>query len=362
MGLTLVTYLFDLARREPAVGRPAVAHYLQRAEEFVLGIDQDLVVFADPEVAPLIEASRRGRGLGTRTRVVQVRLEDLAAGASLAEIEEARARHPLANGNPQKDTPLFTAMTWAKPELAGRVARDDPFDGSHVGWIDIGLLYRPYPGEDLFAHPSERVRLLSMRPLFEHEVSTRERFLESITGHVAAGYVCGSRENMARLGRAFAALASEMLDAGFAGSDEQLLALLVAARPEHFELYHGGYEDILVNHLAPHGGAENLSLQLHVWRSAGTPGEGAPLARAVHDAVAAGEFNASPDSLATLLDDCYVAAWYAEDEPHPLARQIADLYLSCVERDPAFRDAFLRDEIHIRRNLSFLDLTAGPRD
>lgn len=361
MGLTLVTYLFDLARREPAIGRPAAESYLQRAEEFALGIDHDLVVFTDPEFADPIEASRRSRGLGTRTRVVPVLLEDLASGALLPRIEAARAQHPLTNGNPRKDTPIFTALTWAKSELAGRVALDDPFDGSHVGWIDIGMAYRPHPGEDPFAHPSERVRLLSMRPLFEHEVAPRERYLESLRGHLAAGYVCGSRDNMAWLGRVFARLARETLDAGFAGSDEQLLPLLVAAHPERFEFHHGNYEDILANYLVPHGGAENLSFQLRVWRAEGTPGAGATIARTVLEAMKAGELNASPESLATLLDDCYVAAWYGEDEPHQLAHEIADLYLGFVERDPAFRDAFLRDEIHVRRNLSFLGLTVGRR-
>ena len=362
MGLTLVTCLFDLARREPEIGRTSVEHYLERAEEFVLGLDEDLVVFTEPELADPIEAIRRGSGLGGRTRVIQVAFEDLAAVAFARQIEAARALHPLTNGNPKKDTALFTALMWAKLELAERVALDDPFDGTHVAWIDIGLLYRPHPGEDPFANPPDRVRLLSMRPVFEHELVPREEYLESIRGHLAAGYLCASRENMAWLGQAFAALASETLEAGFAGSDEQLLPLLVAEHPERFELYQGDYEDILSNYLVPHGGAENLTFQLRAWRSEGAPGGGVAIARAVLEAVRAGELAATADSLAILLDDCYVAAWYGEDEPHPLAREIAEVYMSLVERDPAFRDAFLRDEIHVRRNLSFLDLDGKPRD
>lgn len=146
--LTLVTYLFDLARREPQTRRTTPQRYLELAEEFVLGIDRDLVVFADPELAEQIEARRSQRGLASRTRVVPMAFEDLPAFALLAEIESARAAHPLAHGNPDKDTPLFTALTWAKPELAARVARDDPFAGSHVGWIDIGLRFRPSPARN----------------------------------------------------------------------------------------------------------------------------------------------------------------------------------------------------------------------
>jgi hypothetical protein len=353
--LTLVTYLFDLARREPETDRTSVESYLRLADEFVLGIHHDLVVFAEPEFAERIEAVRGRRALGARTRVVPIAFEDLPAAALVPQIEAARAIRPLSNVNPRKDTSLYTALGWSKPELAARVAEDTPFDGSHVGWIDIGLRFRPQPGEDPFAHPSDRLRLLSMRPVFEHELADREHYLASLRGHVAAGYACGSRENMVWLGAAFGRLARESLDAGFAGSDEQLLPLLATTHPERFALYRGNYEDILANYLVLHRGAENLSFQLRVWREEGVPGQGASLAREVMESVTAGEFAADAEPLATLLDDCYVAAWYGEPEPHSLARQIAELYLKRAERDPALRDVFLRNEIHVRRNFSFLD-------
>lgn len=192
-----------------------------------------------------------------------------------------------------------------------------------------------------------------MRPFFEHELTASERYFTSLSGHVAAGYVCGSRESMAWLGAEFARTARETLSAGFAASDEQLLPVLASSYPKRFEFHHGAYDQILANYLVPHGGADNLSLQLRVWREQDAPGEGAGLAEAVLASVAAGDFNADPESLALLLDDCYVAAWYGETEPHSLARRIADLYLERAVSDPAFREAFLRNEIHIRKNFSF---------
>jgi hypothetical protein len=355
MGMTLVTFLFDLARREPETGRRTVSTYLERAEDFLFGIDRDLVVFAEPELAEPIEERRRRRGLGGRTRVFPVAFEELPTSALVSQIAAARRERPLLNGDPRKDTPLYTALICAKPELAARVAQSDPFGGSHVGWIDFGILARPYPGEDPFAHPAERVRLLSMRPLFGHELTPKEGYFSALYGHIAANYACGSRQNIAWLGAAFARLVRETLDAGYAGSEEQLLPILAHAYPERFEFHHGDYSEALTNYLAPHGGAENLSYQLRRWRDEGVPGEGATLAQAICESVEAGEFDADPESLAILLDDCYVAAWYAENEPRPLARRIADLYLGGAERDEAFRDAFLRYEIHVRRNFSFLE-------
>ena len=351
--LTLVTLLFDLARREPATGRRTAKRYLELADEFVLGIDCELVAFVDPELAEPIEASRHARGLGARTRVIPIAFEDLPIYALLPKISNARAMHPLLNGDPDKDTPLYTALICAKPALAACIAKEDPFSGSHVGWIDIGVRHGPYRGEDPFAHPTDRVRLLSMRPLFEREIAERGPYLSALRGHIAGRYACGTRSNMAWLGAAFAQLMKETLEAGYAGSEEQLLPLLVAAQPERFEFHHGDYDDTLPNYFKPHDGAENLAFQLRVWREEGVPGEGAALARAIYDSVARNEFNARPESLATLLDDCFIAAWYGEPHPHPVARRIADLYLDRAERDPAFRDVFLRNEIHVRRNFSF---------
>ena len=141
-----------------------------------------------------------------------------------------------------------------------------------------------------------------MRPVFEHELADRERYFASLGGHVAAGYACSLRENMAWLGAAFGRLARESLDAGFAGSDEQLLPLLASTHPDRFEFYHGDYEDILANCLVLHRGAENLSFQLRLWRDHGIPGGGASLAREIMESVTAGELAADAESLATLLE------------------------------------------------------------
>jgi hypothetical protein len=192
--------------------------------------------------------------------------EELPTYALVSQIAAARSERPLRNGNPRKDTPRYTALTCAKPELAARVARDDPFGGSHVAWIDFGIVARPHPGEDPFANPAEGIRLLSMRPLFEHELTPRESYFSALQGHIAANYFCGSRDNMAWLGAAFARLVRETLDAGYAGSEEQLLPLLATAYPERFEFHHGDYNEALANYLAPHGGAENLSYQPEVAR------------------------------------------------------------------------------------------------
>jgi hypothetical protein len=311
-------------------------------------------VFSDHECARQIEEARKDHGLAARTLVIAVALEELHAHSLLGELTNARAEHPLRNGDPVKDTPLYTVLQRAKPELLARAASENPFSASHIAWIDFGLSWGPHPGEDPFAHPPDPLRLLMMRPFFPSDLADRERYLSWNWGHLAGGYVSGSLENMEWLAAGLHELARETLTTGFAASDEQLLPLIALEDPRRFEFHHGDYDHILANYLKPHGSAANLAFQLRVWRQHETPSAGAPLARAVFESVQSGEFEAEPDSLAALLDECYLAAFYGEDEPHDLAQRIAEDYMRRVERDHRFRDAFLRDEIRVRKNFAFV--------
>lgn len=353
-GLTLVTCLFDLASRERSRERQSVPEYLEIANELVLAHDHDLVVFTEPELADQIEAGRRDRGLATRTRVVAVALEELRAYSLLGLSARARVERPLRNGNSVKDTPLYAVLNWAKFELVARVGAENPFSASHIAWIDIGLRWRPYPGEDPFVHPSDRVRLLMMRPFFPSDLANRERYLSWLWGHVAASYISGSLENMRWLAARFEEHSREALASGFAASEEQLLPLIAAEHSDRFEFHHGDYDHVLANYFRPHGSAPNLAFQLRVWRENEMLGAGASLARLILESLESGQFEGEPDALAALLDECYLAAFYGEDEPHDLARRTAEFYMQRVERDARFRDAFLRDEIRIRKNFEFV--------
>ena len=74
--LTLVTSLFDLARREPDVPRRTAEYYLE-AGKWVCRLDQDMVIYCDPELAEPIAVIRAESGMAPRTKVVPVALEEL---------------------------------------------------------------------------------------------------------------------------------------------------------------------------------------------------------------------------------------------------------------------------------------------
>ena len=357
MSLTLVSALYDLAGREADPRRKTIAHYLE-AGEFLFGLDADLVVFGDPGPIAEVEARRRAAGLGERTVAVPLPLEELRSHAELERITAARKANPVENANPSKDTPRFVVLQWGKFELLERAGALDPFAASHLAWIDLGLPFRPHPDDDVFAHPSDKVRLLRMRPYAGDEFDDRAAYFSILRGHLAAGYISGERDRILQAAREFEDLARETLDNGFAPSEEQLLPILCEQTPDAFDFHFGDYDEILVNYLRVRAGAANLLFQLRVARDAELPEPGLEICEAILASLREGTLDCSPAELAELLDECFLAAWYAgDDSDRSLPREIHDIYRERTREDPEFRDIFLRDEIRVRSNFQLLGTT-----
>lgn len=356
MGLTLVTALYDLAGRERNPRRRTTDHYLEAAG-FVIGLDVRLVVFADPDLAPELVRRRQEAGLAERTRVVSLPFEGLQAHRLVEQIAAAREAHPVENANPHKDTHRYVALQWSKFELLERAAELEPAS-SHLAWIDLGLPFRPHPDDRVFERPSDRVRLLRMRPWSPNEMADRGEYFRYMRGLVAGGYVSGAREPLLRVCELFGEEYRGALAAGLAPNDEQLLPLLCDAEPGLFEFHHGDYADILGNYERLRGGASNLAFQLRVARDAGLYARGLELCEAILASHRAGTLECSPAELANLLDECFLAAWYGGEGDRALAGEIADLYRERVAADPGFRDVYLREEIRVRSNFELLG--TGP--
>jgi hypothetical protein len=310
------------------------------------------MLFVDPELAEEIARRRAARPLA-RTLVVPTRLEALEAHEKHEAVRAARRARPLRNADPRKDTPLYTVLGWAKFEL--RAAALDPFRASHFAWIDLGLkAKRDHCIEDgVFASPSDRIRLLMMRPFTSGEIAD-PGYSEYLRGYVAAGYLTGSRANVTRLGELFARHVEDALAAGWAPSEEQLLPVLCTEHPDLFEFHYGDYPHLLQNYVHLRGSAPNLLFQMRVARDAGDFPRAHEIGRHVVAGHRSGAFVCEAAELAALLEECFIAAYYAEHPSQETAREISEIYMGLATNDADFRDVFLRDEIRVRTNFSFV--------
>lgn len=356
-GTTLVTALVDIASRE-ANDRPrAVGEYL-RLGDLVLGADAPLVCYCDPELAPLVSARRTLRRPAASTLVVPLRLEETAAFRDLARIEAARSRHPIENANPAKDTPLYTALLYAKFAMLDEVAARNPFATTHCAWIDFGIAHVAAHGhvdEDrVFDLRRERISILMLRPWAAGSNRDLRELGRFIRGYVAAGFLAGPNEKI----RTLCSRALETIDCALdrlvAPNDEQLLAHLVDESPDLFEPYPGDYREILENSRYLRGGAGNLRMQLaeclrlRDWRWA------MEILRRIDDGLRRGSFRCDASLLAEILESCFVAAWNGEYPREETAALVARMYASRVAADPAFRTAFESRKDSVLRNFAFL--------
>jgi len=256
MGLTFVTALYDVGRRDPAYTARSCETILDVARRSTLREPVPLVVYTDPEfAAPIFEARR---GLEDRTRVEVVPLEALPPWRELARVRALREARPLRNGNPRKDVPGYTLLGWSKLDLIDRTARADPFGNDHVAWVDLGVghvAHRPAGGlAAMAAAPTTRVSACSMRYVHPSEVADRRAFCGAIRGHVCGGFFGGAATTVTRVVDAGRAEIRAALDDGVVPNDEHVLAMVIARhRAELFRLYFGDYANVLDGYDGVHG-------------------------------------------------------------------------------------------------------------
>jgi Bacterial protein of unknown function (HtrL_YibB) len=353
---TVVTCLFDLAPIESPSAAPA-PNRLQ-SDEFLLGLGADLVCFTEPSLRPAVCSAREQHGLIERTEALPCAIRSLGTYELLGRATENRYRHPLLNGNPLRDTPLAALAGWCKLELLQRAIELDRFGAEHFIWIDFDLARSArteHCREDrVFARTPDRVRVLQTRALNPSVVRDRSYHLSYRHGHFDPGLISGHRDRLEQFARAGQAELESALSDGFAPLEEHLIDLTVAAQPALFSCHHGDREHILENYRRPRGGAENLLSQLRTQRIGDELKPAAKLAARIVRAVRAGTFESDPALLAQLLEECFLVSYYAHQPDQTEARKVAVLYMQRAREDPDFREEFLRNEVRVRTNFSYL--------
>lgn len=243
--LALVTCLYDLVKRGSTEHR-SVDWMLANAS-YVLGLDQELVIFTDPELETKLLELRGGR----RTKIVPIPFETLLSTARV----EAAARGLLQhNASKTKVTAAYVQLMWAKYGML--LMALEITSASHVGWIDLGITHvakLPPEGVDVFADPSDRPRVHVLRCFSKQDVD-HPAYWHNVQGHLAGGLIVGARGKMRDLIRDFFKAVDLAAAQGLAPLDEGLLSYVVGQRPDAYSYSYGDYEDIVRNHDAPRSG------------------------------------------------------------------------------------------------------------
>jgi glycosyltransferase involved in cell wall biosynthesis len=236
---TLVTCLFDVARRDGARARP-VAYYQANAE-LTLAQPSPLVAFVDPHLAEWVAACRRQFGHSDLTTIVELPLEELPRAERLSELDRLPG---IENGSPRKDCGWHQLVNWSKLRLLAEVAAADPYGTARFAWMDVGLGHTAR-SPITFPEPCDRPTVLQMVPVFPEELD--EDFHRLERGRLAGGFVRGAARELLELARLFDEEFDSVVDRGRRPIDQTVLSAMSARYPDLFDFTFGDYSSILIN-------------------------------------------------------------------------------------------------------------------
>ena len=269
MSITFVTSFFNLKRAEPEIQRERGLEEYIKHGNWLLQQDISLYIFTEPEYVNLFLAKRRALGFEDKTVVKGLEIKNLPYYYRLGRVKLAREINPMRNANPNKDTPLYTLLTWCKFDFVFTVIKENPFISTHFGWIDFGIKHVANTDfierDQTFTIKDGPIRLLTLRIPYASDKlnnsvirsghqnhieyqSLMEHFFAYERGLVAAGFITGYVEYWKKFIQLFREELDICLKLLYAPSEQQLIPILMKKHPALFSTYVGDYESILSNY------------------------------------------------------------------------------------------------------------------
>lgn len=256
---TLVTGYFDLTKKadaNDAIRARPLTHYIDQHASSTLSLDQNLLVFCEPELESKIW-SMRPSYLHPRTRIVTMDFEDFPLTSRRDQIIKARGG-PCCHADP-RNTASYYLFCMARYAMLKGAIDNNLFKSTHFAWINICI---------------ERMGYQNLVHLDEALSVQRDKFSTCFIDYVPKRIVedlptyfgpkgcrtCGARCSMCSgffTGNAkymrdvCSKLENEFvrcLDAGFGHADEQLYPIVYYRNPSLFDWYCGDYTEMITNY------------------------------------------------------------------------------------------------------------------
>jgi hypothetical protein len=151
-------------------------------------------------------------------------------------------------GFKDKDTPQFMCITLGKFQLLKDAIALNPFDNKYYAWIDAGI-FKVIQQVNLLPEitPSELVKCMILNYTSEAEIAS-PTFINSCRYKIAGGFFLASSDNMIIFCDKILACASEYLNNGYFGLEQEFMAIVYVKNKELFDPYYGDFADLLTNY------------------------------------------------------------------------------------------------------------------
>lgn len=252
---TLVTGYFDLTRQPDASdaikARPA-SHYLDVHGASTLALEQNLVVFCEPENEAKVWALRPA-GLHARTRVIAQSFDDFPLTRHRDRIIANRGGGSCPSDS--RNTASYYLFCVARYAMLKRAIDQNVFGSTHFAWINVCI---------------ERMGALNLAHLQEALGQQRDKFSTCFIDYVdkettqslaanfgtrcrgrcsmCSGFFTGDVAHMREVCTRIEDQFMKCLKSGYGHADEQLINLAYFEAPHLFDWYLGDYQEMITNY------------------------------------------------------------------------------------------------------------------
>jgi hypothetical protein len=245
---TVVTAYFDLTRMPDAsrdiIARP-VSHYLKHATA-TMTLDQNLVVFCEPENVEAIRAMRPERLL-PKTKFIAMSFEDFPLTKYRNQILENRKKNPDPDN---RNTASYYLLCMSRYAMLKQVIAENPFGSTHFAWLNI-CIERMGP-----RNVQELPRVFEInRDKFSTcyiDYQRKENYLENVMRwgrcSMCSGFFTGNAHYMKTFCDRIEEKFLKCLKKGYGHADEQLFSLVYFDDPSIFDVYYGDYTEMVTNY------------------------------------------------------------------------------------------------------------------
>jgi hypothetical protein len=260
--VTLVTALLDLGRDDlaPAFQRSFERHYLRHFEQ-LLQTPLPMVIHVEPALEPLVWRHRHP----SNTSLVLIERDDLERQPGWTDLQRIRtdagwrAQAGWLAESPQAALAHYNALVYSKMRWLAEAAAANPFEASHLFWIDAGLAHT-VPAA-YFEAPQLAPRLAEAGDRFLwvefpyahgaeiHGFPRADATALAGVGRLErvarGGFFGGPRDEIGQVATDFDTLARSTLAAGRMGTEESLFTILAHREVARYTHYLVGADGLL---------------------------------------------------------------------------------------------------------------------
>lgn len=281
---TVVTAYFDLTAMPDASSEIKARNFQYYIENAMttLSVEQNLVVFCEPQYAELIQ-SKRPTWLQSRTKIVVMDFRQFPLYAYYQKLKQNRLKNPPHD---PRNTISYYLFCMARYAMLKQVIAENPFKSTHFAWLNFCIERMGWKNSKYLNHVFKENRdgistcYIDYQPPTNTELVVRHGWCT-----FCSGFFTGDLKSMNVFCQAMEEKFKYFVEKGLGHADEQLINAVYHDDPDLFSVYYGDYQQMITNycvvqdepsrpiyllikHSYEHGNyQECLQGCQHVWRS-----------------------------------------------------------------------------------------------